>query len=108
VLAVAAVLALTVGRSQAQRRRVSRAEDIRDEAAEQARDIERRESEVEAREAAAQRARAEAEQRAAEAERIEADVNEQRAALDVERAEVENRLAAADRIDPPRQRSERG
>jgi uncharacterized membrane protein len=100
IVAVVAVLALTVGRTQARRRQEGRADSIREEAAERAREIERREAEADEMEAEAQRARAEAEQRVAQAAQMESATEEHRESLQQERAEVDERLQRADRIDP--------
>lgn len=100
VVAVVVVLALTVGRAQAQRRRHDQADGIREESAARARDIDRREAEVDEMEAAAQRARAEADQRVAQAQQMQSEVEETRASLEQERTAVDERLQHADRIDP--------
>jgi ribonuclease E len=100
IVAVVAVLALTVGRTQARRRQEGRADSLREEAAERARDIERREAEAAEMEAEAQRARAEAEQRMAQAAQMEAAAEQHRSSLEDERVEVDESLEKADRIDP--------
>jgi TolA-binding protein len=100
VVAIVVVLALTVGRAQAQRRRHDQADGIREESAARARDIDRREAEVDEMEAAAQRARAEADQRVAQAQQMQSEVEETRASLEQERTAVDERLQHADRIDP--------
>lgn len=101
VIAVAIVVALLMAarKKKAERDRVH-AGELRERAAAQATDLQKREAHARETEAEAAAARAEAERKQAEAQRLAAEAEERRRAADVQHQEHQDHLRRADELDP--------
>lgn len=99
VVALLAAIAVAASRKKKERNRAHAAE-LREQAAEQVSDVQRREALAKETEAKAAAARAEAERKAAEAERLEAEAQDRAQAADRHRQEHQEHLRKADELDP--------
>lgn len=99
VIALLAVIAMMANKKKRERDR-SQAAELREQAADKATEIQRREALAKETEAKAAAARAEADRKAAEAERLEADAHDRASAAAQHREEHQEHLRRADELDP--------
>lgn len=99
VLALVAVAVKMSGKQKEDRRR-AKADDIRQGAAENERDVQRHQAEAAEQEAQARQARADADQKAAAAEKLELDAQDRAEQAAGKQNEQRDRLRAADELDP--------
>lgn len=99
VLALVLLAIMMSGKRKLERQR-AKAGDIRQDAAENERDLQRHQAEAAEQEALARQARAEADHKAAAAQKLELDAQERAETAAGKEAEQRDRLREADRVDP--------